>query len=72
MVTNYHRKHIKELGVPKNIEAYIQSSVLRKTLESVSFEFRRGFKDDGQEEIAKAARWLSEADTSPDILGVKV
>ena len=30
IVTNYHKKHIKELGLTKTIEAYIQSKVQRK------------------------------------------
>ena len=32
---------MKELGIPLNVEAYIQSRVLKKTLESISFDRRR-------------------------------
>ncbi|KAI4293537.1 hypothetical protein PAPHI01_2811, partial [Pancytospora philotis] len=35
------------LDVPTNVEAYIQSRVLRRTLESVSFEARRGILEEG-------------------------
>ena len=46
LVTKYHKKYIKELDITNNIEAYIQSKVLKKTLESISFEHRREVKDD--------------------------
>ena len=42
IVTKYHHKHVEAIGLNPNIEAYIQSIVLRKTLESISFEYRRG------------------------------
>jgi hypothetical protein len=42
VVTKYHKKHIKELGVTPTIEAYIQSKVLKCTLESISFDYRQG------------------------------
>ncbi|MGL5716602.1 MAG: RNA-directed DNA polymerase [Paraclostridium sp.] len=41
IVTKYHKKYARELGTTKQIEAYIQSLVLRKTLETISFEERR-------------------------------
>lgn len=37
LVTICHKKYTKELGVPLNVEAYIQSRVLKKTLESILF-----------------------------------
>ena len=42
IVTKYHAKYRKELAVSDQIEAYIQSITLKKTLESVTMEFRRG------------------------------
>ena len=42
IVTKYHAKYRKELAISDQIEAYIQSITLKKTLESVSMEFRRG------------------------------
>ena len=47
VVTKCHKKYISELDVPPNVEAYIQSRVLRRTLESVSFEARRGILPEG-------------------------
>ena len=47
VVTKCHKKYISELDVPRNVEAYIQSRVLRRTLESVSFEARRGLLEEG-------------------------
>ena len=40
VVTNYHSKYLKELGVTQNIEAYIQIDICT-TLEAISFEYRR-------------------------------
>ena len=42
IVTKYHAKYRKELAISDQIEAYIQSITLKKTLESVTMEFRRG------------------------------
>ena len=36
----------QEIGIPEIIEAYIQTRVLKKTLESLSFERRRGHGED--------------------------
>ena len=46
LVTKYHQKHVKNIGIQPKVEAYIQSIVLKKTLESVSFERRRSIEDD--------------------------
>jgi len=40
-VTNYHRRHVQELGLTTATEAYIQARVLKITLESISFDSRR-------------------------------
>ena len=42
VVTNFHRRYAKEIGITDAIEAYIQAVVLKKTLESISFDYRRG------------------------------
>ena len=47
VVTKCHKKYIAELGIPPNVEAYIQSRVLRRTLETVRFEARRGILENG-------------------------
>ena len=49
-MTKCHKKYISELDVPPNVEAYIQTRVLRRTLESVSFEARRGILGEGDGE----------------------
>ena len=41
IVTKTHKYYLKELGIGSNIEAYMQSLVLRKTLESISLEYKR-------------------------------
>jgi hypothetical protein len=63
VVTTYHKKYLKQLEVTPNIEAYIQSRVLKKTLETISFEHRRGIEDglEKEEAIQQAIERLSEA-----------
>jgi hypothetical protein len=39
-VTKTHKYYLKELGISNNIEAYMQSLVIRKTLESISLDHR--------------------------------
>jgi hypothetical protein len=50
VVTTYHKKYLRELGIQPNIEAYIQSLVLKKTLESISLDRRRGRDEEWAEE----------------------
>ena len=49
----YHKKHSKDIGLQPKVEAYIQSIVLKKTLENVSFERKQGIEDDDQHEEIK-------------------
>ncbi|KAI5173819.1 hypothetical protein PAEPH01_2043 [Pancytospora epiphaga] len=42
VVTKYHRRHSKDIGITESVESYIQTIVFKKTLESISFEYRRG------------------------------
>jgi len=52
LVTKYHKKHRDEIGITPKTEAYIQSLVLKKTFESISFERRRGLEEeDGHNEV---------------------
>ena len=41
VVTTFHDAHRRRIGISSRIEAYIQSLVLKKTLESISFSYRR-------------------------------
>ena len=41
VVTNYYKKYFKELEISNSIETYIQTIVLIKMLESISFDYRR-------------------------------
>jgi hypothetical protein len=46
VVMNFHRRHRNNLGITPTIEAYIQSRVLKATLEAIiSTEKRRGILD---------------------------
>ena len=52
LVTKYHKKHRSEIGINTKTEAYIQSLVLKKTLESISFDRRRGLEEeDGHNDV---------------------
>ncbi|TBU08220.1 hypothetical protein CWI39_0211p0080, partial [Hamiltosporidium magnivora] len=44
IVTKYHKSHLKILEIPMNVEAYIRSIVLKKTVETISFDRRRGLE----------------------------
>ncbi|KAK1347192.1 hypothetical protein LUQ84_003379 [Hamiltosporidium tvaerminnensis] len=44
IVTKYHKSHLKRLEIPMNVEAYIQSIVLKKTVETISFDRRKGLE----------------------------
>ena len=46
IVTKYHKSYLKELNITPTIEAYIQSVTLKKTLETISLEYRRSIEDD--------------------------
>ncbi|KAM0675900.1 hypothetical protein GVAV_000677 [Gurleya vavrai] len=40
-VTNWYKKHIEKIGLDKIVQAYIQTTVLKRILESVCFDFKR-------------------------------
>ena len=62
LVTKYHKKHRSEIGILTKTEAYIQSLVLKKTLESISFDRRRGIEEeDGHKEVDVLVKKLTVA-----------
>ena len=62
LVTRFHKKHRKEIGIESKTEAYIQSLVLKKTLESISFNRRRGLEEeDGHQEVEALVSKFAEA-----------
>ncbi|KAF7684545.1 hypothetical protein TCON_0261 [Astathelohania contejeani] len=63
VVTKYHRSYLKELGITPQIEAYIQSIVLKKTLETISLEHRRSIEDglEAMDVVEKAVDALMKA-----------
>ncbi|KAI5176271.1 hypothetical protein PAEPH01_2263 [Pancytospora epiphaga] len=42
VVTNHHKQCLKEIRLTNSIETYIETIVLKKTLASIFFEYRRG------------------------------
>jgi hypothetical protein len=63
VVTNFHGRHQNDIGITPTIEAYIQSRVLKTTLEAISSKKRRGLPDgySGDDEIYKAVERLGTA-----------
>ncbi|VDM94855.1 unnamed protein product [Thelazia callipaeda] len=51
IVTNFHKRY-EEIMVSDHIETYIQSTVLKKALESTSFDQRNGMHNDEAMEIS--------------------
>ncbi|KAM0676700.1 hypothetical protein BDAP_001037 [Binucleata daphniae] len=67
IVTKCHKKYVADIVIQPKTEAYIQSLVLRKTLESLSFEKRRGLEEDDQrEELEVISERLMQCDGSVD------
>ena len=60
IVTKFHKSYNKEIGLTTKIQAYIQFIVLKKTLESISYEYRRGGEDITHESLQNAAVVVSE------------
>ena len=42
LTTKTHKYYLKELGIGNQIEVYMQSLTIKKTLESISLDYRRG------------------------------
>lgn len=55
VVTNKHCRFARELGVSPHVAAYVQTRVLKRTLETISFEHRRSIEDTGREEAVEEA-----------------
>ena len=66
LVTKYHKKYSNEIGLQPKVEAYIQTLVLKKTLESISFERRRGVEEeDAHEGINSLVNRIVEINSKP-------
>ncbi|KAF7681022.1 hypothetical protein TCON_2363 [Astathelohania contejeani] len=63
VVTKYHRNNLKESNISFTIKAYIQSTVLKKTFETISFEYRRSIEDDidVRDRVEEAVKIFGEA-----------
>ena len=51
IVTKYNKKYSNMIGLDEKFFAYIQSVSLRKTLESITLDFRRNFTDISEREL---------------------
>ncbi|KAI5175607.1 hypothetical protein PAEPH01_2175 [Pancytospora epiphaga] len=40
VVTNYHKQYLRKIELANSVKAYIQTIVLKKTLESISFKYQ--------------------------------
>ena len=45
IVTKFYSKYTKEIRITTKIKEYIQYIVFKKTLESISFEYRKSIRD---------------------------
>jgi hypothetical protein len=55
IVTQFHTKHVKAIGLTQKIEAYIQYIVLKKTQESITSDYRRGVEATCEDGNARAS-----------------
>ena len=62
MVTRYNSSYIKEIDIHALVETYIQYKVLKKTLESVSFDRRRGHDEQFEKEIEAIEKLIKDND----------
>ena len=62
MVTKLHKRYANDFGITESVEAYIQAIVLKKTLESISYEYRRSGSDVADELRAPSGSTASKAD----------
>jgi hypothetical protein len=66
LVTTYHRGHRKDINIDNRIQAYVQTKVLKMTLESLSMEARRGdTSDDIFQEVSKPSDTLDSKSLIP-------
>ena len=70
IVAKFHEKYSKEIGLTTKIEAYIQYIVLKKTLESISFEYRRGGPDGTQDGLESLTRVRKVEDEAPAVKAI--
>ena len=67
IVTKFHSKYSKEIGLSDKIEAYIQYIVLKKTLESISFEYRRQGDEGTQDKIERLVEAKEGGTEAPEV-----
>ena len=64
VVTKFHKSYSRRLNLTPEVEAYIQSISLRKTLELISLERRRCIEEDVREyEIEKSISMMCDRET---------
>jgi hypothetical protein len=66
LVTTYHQTYRKSLNLNNHVEAYIQSRVLRMTLESLTMDSRRGTAS--LESLQEAESGTKTPDLTPEIV----
>ena len=54
-MSKFHKTYAKEIGLTTKIQSYIQFIVLKKTLESISNDYKRGESEIYQESFENAA-----------------
>jgi hypothetical protein len=64
LVTTFHEDYCKELRIDRRTEAYVQTRMLKMTLESISMEYRRGLQPMESHGITD----LAQADTLSEVV----
>ena len=72
IVTKFHKSYAKEIGLTTKIESYIQFIVLKKTLESISFSYRRDGEETPQETCEEVVVLAKEIDCDTPEVKVSV
>ncbi|KAM0688182.1 hypothetical protein COBT_000559 [Conglomerata obtusa] len=62
LVTKFHKQYCRLLEIPAETEAYIQTIALKKTLELISLDKRRGIEEEDKEfEVEKSVESMMTA-----------
>ena len=72
IVTKFHKSYAKEIGLTTKIESYIQFIVLKKTLESISFSYRRDGEETEQDMLEIVSVLAKESDCNLPEVNVSV
>ena len=68
IVTKFHKSYSKEIGLTDSIQSYIQFIVLKKTMESISFSYRRDGEETTHENQEREAKEREKESSNPSVV----